>query len=418
MRQHQKYFPVADAEGKLQARFLFVANMHPASPAEIVHGNERVLRARLSDAKFFYDQDRKVKLADRVPRLAEVVYHNKLGTQLERVQRLQKVASHIARSLNGDAATADRAAYLCKADLLTDMVGEFPELQGTMGRYYALHDSEGPVVADAIEQHYLPRAAGGDLPKGVIAQSVAVADKLDTLVGMFGIGLPPSGEKDPFGLRRAALGILRLLIEQRLALDLKEIFDHARGTYKVAMAPNVTQQLQDFFYDRLRPYLRDKGYAADEIEAVLALKPTRLDGLLARLDAIKKFRALPEGMALAAANKRIHNILRQAGSGVPGVVENEDGMAAADGALLREPSEKDLAERLSEISKRTGPLVARGDYASALKELAGLRSAVDSFFDNVMVMVDDQNLRLARLQLLARIRHEFHRIADVSRLQG
>ncbi len=410
MQQHQKYFPIVDARGKLLAKFLFVANMHPADARQIVHGNERVLRARLSDAKFFYDQDRKHRLDERVPRLANVVYQNKLGSQLERVQRLQMLAGHIAALLKTDAPAAERAAYLCKADLLTDMVGEFPELQGTMGRYYALHDGEPQEIADAIEQHYFPRTAGGELPAGPVALCISLADKFDTLVGIFGIGLAPTGEKDPFGLRRAAVGALRMQVEKTQPLDLKELIERARSHFKQAsMAPNVVQQVQEFFFDRLRSYLKDKGYAADEIEAVLTLKPTHLDQVFLRLDAIKKFRALPEGMALAAANKRINNILRQAGEKIT---------PALDGSLLQEDAEKELAKRLGEIIARVAPMVVRGDYTDALKELARLRTPVDAFFDGVMVMVEDKNLRLARLQLLAKIHHEFCQIADISRLQG
>lgn len=410
MQQHQKYFPLADAKGRLQPRFLFVANMSPPNPVQIIRGNERVLRARLSDAKFFYDQDRKTKLAERVPRLADVVYHNKLGNQLERVQRLQKLSGHIAALLQADVPSAERAAYLSKGDLLTAMVGEFPELQGVMGRYYALHDGESPAVADAVEQHYFPRSAGGVLPDGPIALAISLADKLDALVGMFGIGLAPSGDKDPFGLRRAAVGVVRMLVEKRLALDLKELVERARSLATQApMAPNVVQQVQEFMFDRLRSYLRDSGYAPDEIEAVLALKPTRLDQIPSRLDAIKKFRALPEGMALAAANKRIHNILRQAGKEIK---------PSSDGSLLQEDAEKELANRLGEIMIRVAPMVVNGDYTDALKELATLRAPVDAFFDRVMVMVEDENLRLARLQLLARIHHEFRQIADIGRLQS
>ncbi|MFL6711982.1 MAG: glycine--tRNA ligase subunit beta [Sulfurifustis sp.] len=423
MQKNQKYFALFNDRAELQPQYLLVSNLQTKSAANIVDGNARVLRARLSDARFFFEQDQKTKLADRVPRLANVVFHNKLGTQLERVQRIEKLAVEIGRHIGFDVnrlQDVERAAHLCKADLLTEMVGEFPELQGIMGYYYARHDGESEDVAKAIARHYMPRFANDALPALPVEKCVALADKLDTLVGMFGIDLAPTGEKDPFGLRRAGLGVLRILIELQLPLDLKELIERARAFYtRVAMAPNVRQQLQDFFYDRLRFYLREKGYAADEIDAVLALKPVRLDQVPARLDAIKKFRALPEGMALAAANKRIHNILRQAGKGAPGVVESEDMVTPAlDGSLLREPAEKDLATQLNRIVERTGPLVAKGDYETALKELAGLRGAVDSFFDHVMVMVEDENLRLARLQLLARIRREFHLIADVSRLQG
>ncbi|MFL6651427.1 MAG: glycine--tRNA ligase subunit beta [Sulfurifustaceae bacterium] len=423
MQKNQKYFALFNDRAELQPDYLLVSNLETKSAANIVGGNARVLRARLSDARFFFEQDQKSKLADRVPRLANVVFHNKLGTQLERVQRMEKLAVEIGRSLGLDAnqlRDVERAAHLCKADLLTEMVGEFPELQGIMGYYYARHDGEPAEVASAIARHYMPRFANDALPALAVEKCVALADKLDTLVGMFGIDLAPTGEKDPFGLRRAGLGVLRILIEQQLPLDLKELIERARAFYtRVAMAPNVRQQLQDFFYDRLRFYLREKGYAADEVDAVLALKPARLDQVPARLDAIKKFRALPEGMALAAANKRIHNILRQAGKTAPDAAESQGAAApASDGSMLREPAEKDLATQLDRIVERTGPLVAKGDYETALKELAGLRGAVDSFFDHVMVMVEDENLRRARLQLLARIREEFHLIADVSRLQG
>jgi glycyl-tRNA synthetase beta chain len=414
MQHHLKHFALADTHGKLQPRFLFVANTQPRDSSQIVHGNERVLRARLADAKFFYDQDRKTRLAERVPRLAHVVYHNKLGSQLQRVERIQILAAAIALKLKADPVSAERAAFLCKADLLTEMVGEFPELQGTMGRYYALHDGESAEVADAVAQHYFPRAAGGELPSGPIAISLALADKLDTLVGIFGIGLAPTGEKDPFGLRRAAVGVLRILLEQALPLDVAELVERARGQFdNVALSPAISRDLQEFFFDRLRPYLRERGYAADEIEAVLALLPTRFDQVIPRLEAIRKFRAAPEGLALAAANKRIQNILRQATGGDPDAI-----VPAIDGIWLREDAEKRLAAKLGEVAKRVQPLTAAGDFAAALQELSRLRGTVDTFFDKVMVMVDDEKLRMARLQLLAQIRREFREIADISRLQG
>ena len=415
MQQHQKYFPVADSAGKLQSKFLFVSNMQPKDPSQIVHGNERVLRARLSDAKFFYVQDRKHSLEERVPRLANVVYHNKLGSQLQRVQRLTKLAEHIVWDKRLTAA-AEQAAYLCKADLLTDMVGEFPEPKGIMGRYYARHDGAAAEVADAIEQHYYPRTAGGALPQGPVAITVALADKLDTLVGIYGIGLVPTGDKDPFGLRRAALGVIRILIEHSLPLDLVDLLEHARQQFPRDIMPStVTQDLRKFFMDRLPPYLRERGYAPDEIDAVLALDVTlhKLDHVIPRLDALKKFRALPEGMALAAANKRISNILRQAGDGNPDKI-----VPAIDGSLLQEDAEKELAKQLGEVVLKVHPLAANSDYAGALKELSRLRAAVDAFFDKVMVMADDVALRNARLGLLAEIRRAFQQIADVSKLQG
>ncbi len=410
MQQHQKYFPLADKSGKLLPRFLFVSNMKAANPKEIVHGNERVLRARLSDARFFFDQDRKHRLGDRLPRLANVVYHNKLGSQLERVQRMEKLAGKIAPSLKADRAHAERAAQLSKADLLTDMVGEFPELQGIMGRYYAKYDHEPSVVADAVEQHYWPRTAGGELPRHPVAVCVALADKLDTLVGIYGIGLVPTGEKDPFGLRRAALGVVRLLVEKSLPLDVTDLLTQARSQFpNGVMADGVVQDLHAFMLERLKPYLREQGFEADEIEAVVSLNPARLDQVLPRLQALKTFRALPEGQALAAANKRIRNILRQAGGTPTDKVE---------AALLTEPAEQKLAEAVRTLETQVGPLFKAGDYAQALKRLAGLRPAVDEFFDKVMVMVDEADVRNNRLALLNRLSRLFLNVADISRLQS
>jgi glycyl-tRNA synthetase beta chain len=410
MQQHQKYFPLADKEGKLLPRLLFVSNMKAANPKEIIHGNERVLRARLSDARFFYDQDRKQRLADRLPRLANVVYHNKLGSQLERVQRLEKLAGKIAQLLKADRAHAERAAQLCKADLLTEMVGEFPELQGIMGRYYAKYDHEPTAVADAVEQHYWPRTAGGELPKQPIAVCVALADKLDTLVGIYGIGLVPTGEKDPFGLRRAALGVVRILVEKSLALDVKDLLTSARSQFpNGVIADSVVQDLHGFMLERLKPYLKEKGFEPDEIDAVVSLNPARLDQVLPRLKALKEFRALPEGQALAAANKRIRNILRQAG-GTPS--------DKVDTARLAEPAERKLAEAVQTLEAQVAPLFRTGNYAGAMKHLAGLRPVVDEFFDKVMVMVDDSAVRDNRLALLNRLGNLFLNVADISRLQS
>ncbi len=410
MRQHQRYFPLADSEGKLLARFLFVSNMKVADPKEIIHGNERVLRARLSDAKFFYDQDRKQKLAERVSRLANVVYHNKLGSQLERVQRLEKLSGKIAQLLKTDMAYAERAARLCKADLLTDMVGEFPELQGIMGRYYARHDHEPAEVADAVEQHYWPRTAGGELPKHPIAVCVALADKLDTLVGIYGIGLVPTGEKDPFGLRRAALGVVRILAEKSLALDVLELLSRARSQFPNGIiAEGVVQDLHAFMLERLKSYLREQGFEPDEIDAVVSLNPARLDQVPPRMKALREFRALPEAQALAAANKRIRNILRQAG-GTPA--------DKVDTGRLVEPAERKLAEAVQALDGQVAPLLKSGDYTEALRRLAGLRPAVDEFFDKVMVMAEDVAVRTNRLALLNRLSNLFLNVADISRLQS
>lgn len=410
MQQHQKYFPLADKSGKLLARFLFVSNLKTANPKAIIHGNERVLRARLADARFFFDQDRKHRLGDRLPRLANVVYHNKLGSQLERVQRMEKLAGKIAPLLKADRAHAERAAQLSKADLLTDMVGEFPELQGIMGSYYAKYDHEPSVVADAVEQHYWPRTAGGELPKHPVAICVALADKLDTLVGIYGIGLVPTGEKDPFGLRRTALGVVRLLVEKSLPLSVTDLLMLARSLYpNGVISDGVVQDLHVFMLERLKPYLREQGFEADEIEAVVSLTPARLDQVLARLQALKTFRVLPEGQALAAANKRIRNILRQAGGTPADKVE---------AAMLTEPAEQKLAEAVRTLEAQVAPLFKAGDYAEALKRLAGLRPEVDEFFDKVMVMVDAADVRNNRLALLNRLSRLFLNVADISRLQG
>ena len=410
MQQHQKYFPLADAAGKLLPRFLFVSNMKPADPKEIIHGNERVLRARLSDAKFFFDQDRRQRLADRLPRLGNVVYHNKLGSQLERVQRLEKLSGKIAQLLKADMAHAERAAQLSKADLLTDMVGEFPELQGIMGRYYAKYDHEPTVVADAVEQHYWPRTAGGELPKQAIAVCVALADKLDTLVGIYGIGLVPTGEKDPFGLRRAALCVVRILVEKSLAIDVVDLLTRARGLFpNGVIADGVVQDLHGFMLERLKPYLKEKGFEPDEIDAVVSLNPTRLEQVLPRLQALQQFRALPEAQALAAANKRIRNILRQAGG------EPSD---KVDAGRLTEPAERKLAQEIQVLEGQVAPLFKAGNYTEALKRLAGLRPAVDEFFDKVMVMADDSAVRNNRLALLNRLSKLFLNVADISRLQS
>jgi glycyl-tRNA synthetase beta chain len=410
MQQHQKYFPLADARGELLSNFLFVSNMQASNPKDIIHGNERVLRARLSDARFFFDQDRKTRLEERVPRLANVVYHNKLGSQLQRVQRLQKLAGQIAGLLQADVSLAERAAMLAKADLLTDMVGEFPELQGIMGRYYARHDGEASAVAAAIEQHYFPRTAGGALPEEAVAICVALADKLDTLTGIFGIGLAPSGDKDPFGLRRAALGVVRILTEKSLGLDVLELLTLARGHFPAGVvADSVAQDLHGFMLERLKPYLRDKLFEADEIDAIVSLNPTRFDQVLPRLKALQAFRALPQAEALAAANKRIRNILKQAGGAPP---------ATVDPALLREPAEQQLAKEVDALRAKVQPLFGAGDYAAALKALASLRPAVDGFFDKVMVMAEDMALRHNRLALLANLSNLFLGAADISKLQG
>jgi glycyl-tRNA synthetase beta chain len=407
MKQHQKYFPLADSEGGLRSRFLIVSNLATDDPRNIIHGNERVLRARLSDAKFFYDQDRKMKLDVRIARLGDVVYHNKLGSQLQRVQRIQKTAGEIARLLGADAALAERAAHLCKVDLITDMVGEFPELQGVMGMYYARHDGELETVARAIEAHYHPRFANDTLPEDAVAASVALADKLDTLVGIYGIGLTPTGDKDPFGLRRQALGVLRLLAERSLPLDLKDLLGRAASGYPAGvLSSNVAEDLHAFMLDRLRNYLRETGYTSDEIEAVVSQNPTRIDLVPQRIKAVREFKRLPEAQALASANKRIQNILRKTS------VPNRE----PDETLLQEPEERALYSGVAKLAPIVVNQVGEGKYTQALTTLAGLRESVDRFFDKVMVMSDDAILRENRLALLNRLGVLMNQVADLSKL--
>jgi len=412
MRANQKYFPLFDGAGKLLNRFLIVSNMRVADPSNIITGNARVVRPRLSDARFFFEQDKKQPLETRLARLAAVVYHNKLGSQLERVERLEALAGAIAAQLHADVAAAKRAARLAKADLVTDMVGEFPELQGTMGRYYALADGEGEMVADAIQAHYQPRFAGDALPTGNVAAAVALADKLDALVGFFGIGMVPTGDKDPFALRRAALGVLRILMETPLPLELPKLIDAASAGFKpgVLTAEGFGAQLQDFMLERLKHLLRgdESGAGRDSavIDAVLALKPARIDLVPAKLAAVEAFRALPEAEALAAANKRIVNILKKT-EGTPG---------EPDFALLQEEAEKRLFSQVVDVAPQVRSHVANEDYTAALMALAGLRSAVDQFFEDVMVMAEEPLTRQNRLALLGELADLMNQVADISRL--
>jgi len=405
MRQNQKYFPLFDASGKLLPKFLIVSNMQVTDPRPIVSGNERVVRPRLEDARFFFNQDRKTRLEARVPQLAKVVFHNKLGSQLERTQRIKLLAGEIARSLRADVMQAERAAELSKADLLTAMVGEFPELQGVMGRYYALHDGEPREVADAIEQHYRPRFAGDKLPERPIACAVALADKVDTLAGLFSIGEQPTGDKDPFGLRRAALGVLRIVIENQLPLSLWDLVNAAFESFK----GKAQTDLQMFFTERMRSYFHERGYSANEVEAVLSLNPVAIALIPKQLEAVRAFSALPEAASLAAANKRIANILRQAES-------KGESFADADVSALKEPAEISLFQALQTASRSAKPLFDSGDFAGYLKAFASLKSPVDSFFDAVMVMTDDKKLRENRLALLTDMRKAMNRFSDISKL--
>ncbi|MDT8838073.1 glycine--tRNA ligase subunit beta [Paraburkholderia fungorum] len=408
MQTNQKYFALTDANGKLRSRFLIVSNIETKTPGDIVEGNERVVRPRLADAKFFFEQDKKKPLAERVPLLANVVYHNKLGSALQRVERVEALAGAIASLIGADVGLAKRAARLSKADLITDMVGEFPELQGTMGTYYARHDGEPEEVALACSEHYQPRFSGDALPATATGTVVALADKLETLVGIWGIGLQPTGEKDPFALRRHALGVLRILVEKQLPVDLIELLRTAYAQF--AAVPGVadsTQAIYEFSMDRLRGLLRERGYAPGEIDAVLALNPTRLDDIVARLDAVREFAALPEAASLAAANKRISNILKKSEGSVTGGVQV---------TLLIEAAEKALHAQLEQVAPRVQSQLAARDYTGALTALAALREPVDTFFNDVMVNAEDPALRANRLALLGALHQQMNCVADISRL--
>ncbi|MBS1159083.1 MAG: glycine--tRNA ligase subunit beta [Proteobacteria bacterium] len=410
MKANQKYFPLLDAAGKLTNKFLVVSNISPEDPSAVIGGNERVVRPRLADAKFFFDQDRKKSLESRIIGLSKVVYHNKLGTQGERTQRVAAIARAIANELRDLelAHKADQAALLAKADLLTDMVGEFPELQGIMGRYYALHDGLRGDVADAIEDHYKPRFAGDSLPRNLVGTVVALADKLETLVGMFGIGQIPTGDRDPFALRRHALGVIRMLSESDLDLPLYLLLDCTFAQFNgiEGFQLNVNA-LTDFIYDRLAGSLREQGYTAQEVDAVVSQRPQRLGDIPKRLTAVRAFAALPEAAALAAANKRVGNILKK----VEGSVE-----PTVNAALLQEAAEIALHAALIDIVPQADAAFDTGDYTESLTTLAALRAPVDAFFDGVMVNAEDAALRANRLGLLAHLHAAMNRVADLSKL--
>lgn len=407
MQTNQKYFALTDKTGKLRSRFLIVSNIQTPDPTNIIRGNERVIRPRLSDAKFFFEQDRKRPLHDRISGLGSVVYHNKLGSQAERNGRVVALAVAIAKSLGADAQFSERAALLSKADLLTDMVGEFPELQGVMGTYYARHDGEHDEVATAIGEHYQPRFAGDALPSTRTGTIVALADKLETLVGIWGIGLAPTGDKDPFALRRHALGILRMLIEQQLNLSLSHLLALAAEPFKGnSHFASPVNEVIVFLHDRLRGLLRDRGYSQDTVEAVVSQVPDRLDDIIKRLDAVKAFSALPESQSLAAANKRITNILKK----------NEHALGEINPALLQEAAEQRLFGALTDTRSEVDKAFAAGDFSATLKALAALRDDVDAFFNDVMVMAEDTSLRNNRLSLLSTLHSMMNRVADISKL--
>ncbi len=446
MKANQKYFPLLDANNKLTNKFLIVSNINPADPSAVIGGNERVVRPRLADAKFFFDQDRKKTLESRIAGLDKVVYHNKLGSQGERTQRVRAIAKAIGQQLGGDklAVLADQAALLAKADLVTDMVGEFPELQGIMGRYYAQHEGLDNDLAFAIEDHYKPRFAGDELPRNQVGVCVALADKLETLVGLFSIGEKPTGDKDPFGLRRQALGIIKMLIDSNLTLEFNELinlailvldsdelqrnwslrnFDtklaekvtksqggdvmYATGYVKRLIDPNALKNVQDFMFDRLSNNLKEQGASSQEVDSVLSLNPQLLLKVPKLLAAVHSFATLPEAPALAAANKRVSNILKK----VEGEVKAE-----VNSSLLQEPAEIALNTALSKVKPEADKLFESGDYTGSLKALAALKAPVDDFFDNVMVNADDPALKANRLGLLATLHQTMNRVADLSKL--
>ncbi len=429
MKANQKYFPLLDAAGKLTNKFLLVSNIRPADTSLVTSGNERVVRSRLADAKFFFDQDRKKTLEDRLPGLDKVVYHNKIGTQGLRIAYVRTIAKAIGQQLGGAelAKQADQVAMLAKADLLTDMVGEFPELQGIMGRYYAQHEGMDDSIAFAIEDHYKPRFAGDELPRNLAGICVALADKLETLISLFGIGQIPTGDKDPFALRRHALGVIRILIEKDLPLEINTLITQiieiiqdknipAQWAQQTSAEINTHyrqiptaahEKLLIFIYERLAGSLREQGYSAQEVDAVLALQPQNLSDIPKRLAAVRTFADLPEAKSLAAANKRVGNILKKV---------SDDISTTVDTALLQEPAEQMLNQQLTDILPQTTKTFLAGDYASSLQTLAALKSPIDDFFDHVMVNSDNAALRNNRLALLAQLQQAMNRVADISKL--
>jgi glycyl-tRNA synthetase beta chain len=413
MKSNQKYFPLLDANGKLTSKFLIVSNIKPADPSAVISGNERVVRPRLADAKFFFDQDRKKTLESRIASLDKVVYHNQLGSQGERNARIVNIAGQIAELFAKQlgetnlVAKAEQAARLSKADLITDMVGEFPELQGVMGRYYAQHEGMDNDVAFAIEDHYKPRFAGDELPRSQTGICVALADKLETLVGLFSIGEKPTGDKDPFALRRQALGIIRMLIDTKLVVSFDALLQLALKQFN--SDADTLAAIKAFCFDRLSVNLRDQGSSAQEVDAVLSLDPKLLNEIPQRLEAVQSFSTLAEAPALAAANKRVGNILRKAEGEVKAKINN---------ALLQEPTEQALAAAIAKTKPRADQLFESGDYTASLQALAALKGPVDEFFDNVMVNAEDPALKANRLGLLAILHQAMNRVADLSKLAG
>lgn len=410
MQGHQKYFPVESKQGELLANFITVSNIESRDVDQVIAGNERVIRPRLSDAAFFWDTDRKQPLSARQEQLKTIVFQNKLGTVFDKSQRVAALASVIAEQIGADPKLAQRAGELAKCDLLTEMVGEFPELQGIMGRNYATLDGEPADVANALDEQYMPRFAGDDLPAGQIGQALSLAEKLDTLVGLFGIGQPPTGAKDPFALRRAALGALRIIIEKQLDLDLSELLPRAVDNFAGKLSEeNTAEQVQNYMFERLRGYVLDNGATIDTFEAVMAVAPSRPLDFMQRLKAVSGFRELSQAEALAAANKRIDNILRKNGA--------YDQQLDLKADLLSDSAEQDLAKLLAEVQTDVAPLMQDADYAAVLNRLATMRDSIDKFFDDVMVMADDPAVRDNRLALLNQTRALFIGVADISCLQ-
>ncbi|MGH8397966.1 MAG: glycine--tRNA ligase subunit beta, partial [Gammaproteobacteria bacterium] len=410
LETQQRYFPVRDGKGKLLPHFIAISNIQSRKPDVVRQGNERVIVPRLTDAKFFWESDRKIRLESRILELDRVVFQKELGSYGDKSRRIAQLAADIARKISSDLHLAGRAAQLAKCDLLTSMVGEFPELQGIMGRYYAQHDGEATEVCEAIAEQYLPRFAGDALPKTPAGQALAIADKLDTITGIFAIGENPTGDKDPFALRRAGLGLLRIIIESRLNLDLVELIRVALTNQSIQGRPEqpLLTEVLEFLLERLRAYYLETGIRTDVFEAVRAKNPTRPLDFDARIQAVNAFLTLPEAASLAAANKRIANILRQAGGKSVHEVQAE---------ILREPAEQSLHEKTIELRRDIQPLIVKGDYANTLRKLAALRMPVDQFFDKVLVMDPDIELRTNRLALLAGLSALFLDTADLSLIQ-
>lgn len=408
MKENQKYFHALDADGKLMPYFITLANIESKDPQQVIEGNEKVIRPRLADAAFFFDTDKKQPLAARIEKLKSVVFQQQLGTIYDKTQRIEGLAGAIASLIGGDLEYAKRAASLSKCDLMTDMVFEFTELQGLMGYHYALHDGEAEEVAQALDEQYMPRFAGDSLPSTRTGIALAIADRLDTLTGLFGINQPPTGSKDPFALRRAALGVLRIIVEHKLDIDLHELLSIAVAQHNdLPAADGLADRVLDFMLDRFRAWYDDRGISAETFLSVHALRPTSPLDFDRRIDAVNHFRNLPEAAALASANKRVSNILAKQGGDIS---------TDTNSALLHEKAERDLCDQLDAIEREITPLFERGEYRNALEQLAQLRQSVDSFFDQVMVMVDDEALKLNRLALLARLRRLFLGVADISLL--